>query len=74
MRLGVTYKFGKFSPEPGRIRNLPPEEQSLFWNWLVANGQTRPKIVGLPDEDQDFFFAHDYEDWKNGSRKDCITV
>lgn len=45
-----------------RLRNLPAEEQGPFWEWMM--GQTRPFVEGIPQEDQDFFYEHDYQRWK----------
>lgn len=47
-----------------RIRDLPPEDQASFKDWLV--GQTTPEIPGLPDEEQDGYYQHDYIRWKAG--------
>lgn len=66
-------KSGRRSPATLRLRNLPPEEQGPFWAWLTINGQTRPVMAGIPDQDQDFCYAHDYEDWKSGSRGDLVS-
>lgn len=49
---------------PRRLRDLPDRERDLFWEWMY--GQTRPFEDGLPDEDQDFFFPHDYDRWRAG--------
>lgn len=45
-----------------RIRNLPESEQGVFAHWLFA--QTRPLIDGIPDSEQDAYYQHDYELWK----------
>lgn len=54
-----------------RIRDLPEEERELFNEWLVYNGQTRPFHPELPKtpEEQDFYYEHDYREWKSGNRK-----
>ena len=61
------------SPLPPRVRDLPSDEQGPFWNWLTVNGQTRPAVEGVPDGDQDFYFPHDYDDWKSEGRRDLIN-
>ena len=47
-----------------RLRDLPQEEQGPFWEWML--GQTRPYVPGLPQEEQDFIYQHDYDRWKAG--------
>lgn len=47
-----------------RLRDLPLEEQLPFQKEL--EGQTRPWIEGIADEDQDFFYQGDYLRWKSG--------
>jgi len=47
-----------------RIRDLPKEEQGPFRRWL--EGQTVPLLEGLPPEEQDAYFRHDYDSWKSG--------
>jgi hypothetical protein len=49
---------------PRRLRELPEDEQEPFYSWLM--GQTRPCIEGIAQEDQDFFYVHDYRRWKAG--------
>ncbi len=44
-----------------RIRDLPPEEQAPFREWL--RGHTRPHIEGA--EVQDGYFQADYDVWKS---------
>lgn len=46
-----------------RLRNLPPEEQKPFWEWMI--GRTLPYVEGVPREEQDFFYPWDYRDWKS---------
>ena len=55
--LGMDFTFS-------RIRDLPTEEQAPFKKWL--SGQTCPWIDGLPPEEQDGYYEHDYQRWKNG--------
>ena len=50
--------------QPDRIRDLPEDERGPFLAWL--HGQTRPMIEGLPPEEQDASFRHDYRRWKAG--------
>lgn len=47
-----------------RIRDLPEEERGPFLRWL--EGQTVPLIEGLPPEEQDAYYPHDYDQWKAG--------
>lgn len=47
-----------------RIRDLPESEREPFTEWL--NGQTRPLIDGLPDDEQDGYYRWDYERWRAG--------
>lgn len=42
-----------------RVRDLPESEQGIFWHWLFT--QTRPLIPGIPDDEQDAYYQHDYE-------------
>lgn len=49
---------------PHRLRDLPEGEQEPFSQWLM--GQTRPSPEGIAEEDQDFFYVHDYRRWKAG--------
>ena len=62
-RLDEWYPQPADAPYP-RLRELPQEEQEPFWEWM--QGQTRPSVDGLPDEDQDYFFPCDYAQWKAG--------
>ena len=45
-----------------RIRNLPESERAEFEKYL--EGQTRPWIDGLPANEQDGYYEHDYDRWK----------
>lgn len=47
-----------------RMRDLPVEELEPFLEWMM--GQTRPCIEGVAQEDQDFYYEHDYRRWKAG--------
>ena len=49
----------------GRIRDLPEEEKESFKKKLI--GQTIPFVPGLPQADQDYFYLHDYYNWKTGN-------
>ena len=49
-----------------RLRDLPEPQRSLFADWLA--GQTRPEVKGVPDADQEFYYSHDYDRWKNLQR------
>jgi hypothetical protein len=53
-----------------RARNLPEEEQGPFNEWLV--GQTRPWLEWVPDEEQDGYYAWDYDDWKRSLRGEYV--
>ena len=46
-----------------RIRNLPPQEQALFWAWL-RKGRTAPHIEGVPETEQDAYYPEDYNAWQ----------
>jgi hypothetical protein len=45
-----------------RLRDLTEPERAIFKEWL--RGQTVPVDDSLPDEEQDFYYRHDYEIWK----------
>lgn len=45
-----------------RIRELPVDEQAPFARWI--RDQTRPLIDDVPDDEQDAYYRHDYELWK----------
>lgn len=45
-----------------RIKDLPVEEQRPFLAWL--QGQTCPYLKGVPYEEQDGYYIHDYEAWR----------
>lgn len=47
-----------------RERDLPESEREPFRKWM--DGQTRPSIEDVPDEEQDAFYQHDYDRWKAG--------
>lgn len=49
-----------------RASRLPEQERPGFERWL--NGQTRPWIDGVADDQQDGYFPWDYERWKSGQR------
>lgn len=51
-------------PQWPRIKDLPNEEQEPFKKWLF--GQTCPEIPGVPMEEQDGYYSHDYRAWKAG--------
>ena len=46
-----------------RIKDLPPDEQEPFGEYLY--GQTRPLIIGLPMAEQDGYYLSDYLRWKS---------
>lgn len=48
--------------EHSRIRDLPEKERKPFADWLV--GQTCPVLEGLPQKEQDAYYAVDYIAWK----------
>ena len=45
-----------------RIRDLPECEQVPFCKWLEY--QTVPCVDDLPMDEQDFYYGHDYNKWK----------
>lgn len=45
-----------------RVRDLPEAERHVFEHWLFA--QTRPLIEGISDDEQDGYYQHDYDLWK----------
>lgn len=45
-----------------RVSQLPKSEQRAFERWL--DGQTRPVIGGVLDDEQDGYFPWDYDRWK----------
>lgn len=45
-----------------RVRDLPQAEQAAFNQFL--EGQTRPIIEGLPNEEQDGYYPWDYDNFK----------
>lgn len=45
-----------------RIRDLPPDEQAPFREFLT--GQTLPLLDGVPMEEQDGYYPWDYDNWK----------
>jgi hypothetical protein len=45
---------------------LPEDERAPFTEWL--DGQTRPMLDGIPMEEQDAYYDHDYRNWKRGGR------
>lgn len=45
-----------------RVRDLPEVEQDAFAHWVSA--QTRPLIEGVLEDEQDAYYQHDYELWK----------
>lgn len=47
-----------------RIRDLPKEEQAPFKKWLEY--QTVPEIQGALASEQDAYYQHDYDQWKQG--------
>lgn len=47
-----------------RLRDLPKDEQAPFFRWL--GGQTRPWLDGVPVDEQDGYYQHDYKNWKVG--------
>jgi hypothetical protein len=49
-------------PQWPRVRDLPEVERAPFTEWLV--GQTRPMLDGIPMEEQDGYYDHDYRRWK----------
>ena len=54
------------TPQWSRVRDLPEEERAPFTEWL--DGQTRPMLDGIPMEEQDGYYDHDYRNWKRGGR------
>lgn len=46
-----------------KIKDLPKNEQEPFREYL--RGQTCPHIDGVPLDEQDVYYKHDYERWKN---------
>jgi hypothetical protein len=53
-------------PQWPRVSELPEDEREPFTNWLV--GQTRPMIEGIPMDEQDGYYEHDYRRWKSGCK------
>jgi hypothetical protein len=47
-----------------RLRDIPDNERAPFDAWL--DGQTRPLVNSVPDEDQDFYYPWDFDRWKAG--------
>jgi len=45
-----------------RVKDLPQEQQASFNQFL--EGQTRPVIEGVPDEEQDGYYPWDYDNFK----------
>lgn len=45
-----------------RIRDLPEDERVEFTKWLTY--QTVPMDDSIPLEEQDFYYQHDYDKWK----------
>lgn len=45
-----------------RVKDLPKGEQEAFVKWL--EGQSRPLIEGIPEDEQDGYFPWDYTRWK----------
>lgn len=50
-----------------RTKDLPEIERVIFKHWL--SGQTRPLIDGVPDDEQDAYFEHDYQRWKEQGQR-----
>lgn len=51
-----------------RLRDLPEEERIPFEKWNYSS--TRPLVMGVKLEDQDFYYPWDYAKWKLGMRQD----
>lgn len=49
-----------------RLRDLPQEEQGEFKVWLMVNRLNLPLLDMVLATDQDAYYPHDYDDWKNG--------
>lgn len=45
-----------------RVRDLPPQEQQPFLDFLAH--QTRPVLDDVPMDEQDGFYQVDYDRWK----------
>ena len=54
-----------------RIRDLPERDRGPFGKWL--SGQSRPVIGGIREDEQDGFFQHDYERWREMVYKGVST-
>lgn len=50
-----------------RVRDLPEHEQPAFTRWL--QDQTHPLLEGVPDDEQDAYYQHDYERWKQQGKQ-----
>jgi hypothetical protein len=69
---GPTSRFSEDFPVTGhrlgswpRIRDLPPEEQAPFRQWL--GNAKRPIFDDVAPQDQDGYFPWDWEEWFFGS-------
>lgn len=51
-------------PPAARLRDLPEPTRSQFRDWL--RGRAIPHLEGLPPDQQDGFFLHDYRNWRAG--------
>lgn len=51
-------------PPAGRLRDLPQPLRDHFREWL--RGSTIPHLNGVPNDEQDAFYLHDYRNWKAG--------
>ena len=62
---GVNRKIAERVAAWPRIRDLPAHERDAFAAYLA--NQTRPVIDGVPDDQQDGYYAHDYERWRHSA-------
>lgn len=51
-------------PPAARLRDLPEPARSQFQAWL--RGRAIPYLEGLPADQQDAFYLHDYRRWLAG--------
>jgi len=54
------YTDGNWRGVAGRVRDLPKEEHVPLLTFL----RIKPWKEGLPRKEQDFFYIHDYIEWK----------
>ena len=64
--LGATVDAYQAREPIDRIRDLPATEQGPFLRYLA--GQKRPRLPGLPEDQQDGYWRWDYNEWKRHHR------